>query len=241
MAVDAGNLKTYCRGVDLSTALQSTALDQTREEADDTVFASTIRSMKSTLQRVALAHSGLYEDGPFSLAEVFRQANVTDEEPVTICPVGPVVGERAFIVVAHKASLTLPESVAPGQLYRASMRASGRAPVPGNGVVGYFGAVSGDSQHAGVQLGAPAAGQQILATIHLVAIAPVPSVVFFLESDNGVGFGSPVIQDTSAAQVARGSVLLRKSGPITDDWWRVRWDHSGTGSFTALIALGLAG
>ena len=240
MALDAGNVRVYCRGVDLSTMLQNTTLEQLREEADATAYADLIRKMEPTLGRISLAHAGIYGEGAFSLAEVFRQARDADDEPITIAPVGAVAGEKAFIVLAHKANLSLPESIAPGGIHKASLRAASRFAM-GDGVVGLAGAVNGDSQTAAYQLGAVLAGQQVFATVHLLAMTGTPSVVFFLESDNGVGFPSAVIQATSAAQVARGSVLLQANGPISDDFWRIRWDHSGAGTFTALIALGAAG
>lgn len=241
MAKDTSNLKVYLRGTDLSTSLQSTAIDQVGEEVDVTVFASQIRSLQPTFARATLAHAGLYEDGPNSLGEVFRQARAGTDEPITVAPDGVTVGNRAFIVVAEVATLTLPEDMAPGQVARASLRATANVAIPPLGRIHVNGSVAADSQGTALQLGALAAGQQLLATVHLIALTGTPSATFFLESDNGVGFATPTIQATSAVQTARGSVLLRKAGPVTDDWWRVRWDHSGTGSFTAIIALGLAG
>lgn len=243
--LDTSLMKIFARGADLSASMQSTALEQSRDEVDITTYPDPIRVMQATFPRVSLAHAGLYQDGPNTIGEIFRAANVTDEEPFTICPNGAVVGERAFIVVAHRASVTQPDGGTPGQVFKTSFRASARAMVPSNGVVAFNGTVNSDTATTPLQIGAPAAGQEILAHIHLYGIVSTPAAVFFLESDNLVGFGSPTVQATSASQTARGSVLLRKAGsvttPVTDDWWRVRWDWTTPGSFTAVIALGLAG
>jgi hypothetical protein len=241
MALDSSNLKVWCRGTDLSASLQSTALDRTRDEVDTTVFTDTIRNMQATFQRVSVAHSGIYADGPFSIAEVLRQAKDTDEEPVTIAPEGATVGNKAFIVLAHRASIVLPDATSPGEVYKASLRASSRSPI-GDGVIAYNGTINSDTQTAAYELGAPARGHRVIATVHLVGIASTPSAVFYLESDTA-GFPSATIQATSAAQTARGSVALSaiatNAVPITDTWWRVRWDWTTPGSFTAVIGIGI--
>jgi hypothetical protein len=239
MALDAGNLKIYCRGVDLSIALQSTSLEQSREEQDETAYADAIRKMTPTLGRVSVAHAGVYSDGAFTIGEVFRQASTTDDEGITLAPEGATAGNKGFIVLAHKASITMPGEVAPGSIHKAALRGSSRYPLV-DGVIGFNGAVSNNSQTAAYQLGALAAGQKIVATVHLLALSGSPSATFILESDNAVGFPSGIAQDTSAAQTARGSVVLQEATVVSDDWWRVRWTFSGTGNFTAVIALGLA-
>lgn len=242
MAKDTSNLKVWLRGTDLSTSLQSTGLDQVRDEVDETTFADPIRKMQATFQRVSVAHVGIYQEGPFSIAEVFRQAKDQDEEPVTIAPDGATVGNKAFIVLAHRASISLPNETSPGDIYRASLRASSRCAV-GNGVIAHNGLVDSDSQTGAHNLGAPATGHRVIATVHLVAISSTPAAVFFLESDDGAGFASPTIRATSASQTARGSVALNAistlAAPITDTWWRVRWDWTTPGSFTAVIGIGI--
>ena len=239
MALDAGNVKIYCRGVDLSTALQSTTLDQTREEQDVSAYADPIRVMQPTLGRVSIAHAGIYGDGAFSISEVFRQAQTTDDEPITIFPEGAVVGNKSFIVLAHKAALSMPGAVSPGSVHKASLRASSRKAVA-DGVVAFNGAISTSSQTAAYQIGALTAGQWVIATVHLLGLTSSPNATFVLESDNAGGFPSGVTAATSAAQTTRGSVLLLAPGPQVDDWWRVRWTFSGTGNFTAVIGLGIA-
>lgn len=241
MALDAGGVKVFIRGTDLSTDLQSVALDQVRDEVDATVLASAIRTPQATFARVTLALAGLYNDGAATIGEVFRQAHAADVEPITVLPVGSTVGSRAFPVLANSAGLTMPGQMAPGQVIPVSLRGTGRAPIPLNGVVAFNGPISASGQFTALQLGATAQNQQIIATIHLTALTLSPSVTFFLESDNAVGFPSATIQATSAVTTGLGSVLLQDLGPATDDWWRVRWAFTGTGSFTALISLGLAG
>lgn len=241
MAIDSSNLRVYCRGTDLSASLQSTGLGRVRDETDVTVFADTIRNMQATLQRVSLAHAGIYAEGPNSIAEVLRQATATDEEPVTVAPEGAVVGNKAFIVLAHRPSITLPEGAQPGDVFKASLVASSRAPV-GDGVVAYNGTINSDTQTAAYNLGAPATGHRVVATVHITSVTTTPSVIFYLESDTS-GFPSPLIQATSASLTARGSVALSAiatvAAPITDTWWRVRWDWTTPGSFTAVIAIGI--
>lgn len=241
MALDTRFLKVYLRGVDLSTRLQSCGIDRTRDEVDDTTFADTSRSMFPTFQRVGVAFAGLYDDGANTIGEALRQANVTDEEPVTLHPEGSTVGNLAEMILAHRASISEPEVMNPGQVIRASMRASSRTAIAVGQVV-YNGLINADTQTAPIQLTALTTGHRALATIHLIAITSTPAATFFLESDDAVGFTTPTIQATSASQTARGSLSLSAIAtlavPITDTWWRVRWDWTTPGDFSAVISLG---
>lgn len=240
MAIDVGLTRVLCRGVDLSVVLQNTTLEQLREEVDATVYASDIRKNLPTLGKVTLAHSGLYDDGPFTLGAIQQQARDADDEPFTIFPEGIAVGRKAFIVRAHRASGEILAASAPGGVHQASIAAASHFSL-GDGVAAYSGAVAADTQTAAVNVGAIVLGQRVVATVHLLAITGTPSVVFFLESAPNSGFSSPTIRATSAAMTARGSVLLQADGPITDTHWRLRWDHSGSGSFTsAVLALATA-
>lgn len=242
MAIATTNLKVYVRGTDLSTRLQSFLPERIRDEADVTVLSDTSRSFLPTLQRVNIAFAGLYDDDEFSMGEVLRQAHDADEEPVTWHAEGSTVGNRSEAVLTHKASVNMPENLAPGRAIMASFRASTRTPVALGQVV-YNGLVNSDTATTPIEFTpALSTGQRVMATIHLIGITSTPAATFFLESDSLVGFGTPTVQATSASQTARGSVALSAiatdAAPITDTFWRVRWDWTTPGDFTAVISLG---
>lgn len=91
------------------------------------------------------------------------------------------------------------------------------------------------------QLGALSAAQALYVTVHVLsATGTTPSITVAVDSDDAVGMASPTTRATFAAATVRGGQVLRAVGPVTDDWWRVKWTISGTGpSFLFAAAAGI--
>jgi hypothetical protein len=87
------------------------------------------------------------------------------------------------------------------------------------------------------QLGAVLSTQRLYAALHVYSFVGT-SLTMRLQSDNGVGMGTPVAQITFGALAAAGSEWAEVAGPITDDWWRADWTFSGT-SFAAILLVGI--
>lgn len=91
-------------------------------------------------------------------------------------------------------------------------------------------------------LGQVAAGQELFAAIHLLAVdAPGDSITVSIESDADAGFASPTTRTTFAASNAIGGQwAVPVPGPITDPWWRVAYSISGaTPAFSLVAILGI--
>lgn len=95
----------------------------------------------------------------------------------------------------------------------------------------------------GYQVGAVAATQKLYANLHVLSIAgtAAPTLTVFVESSADNTFAAPTVRGTFAAATAKGGQSLQIAGPITDQWWRVRWTISGTTpSFLFVAAIGIA-
>ncbi len=91
------------------------------------------------------------------------------------------------------------------------------------------------------QLGALSATRALYVGLHVLSAAgTTPSVTVVVESDDAVGMASPTTRATFTAATAAGGQTVQIPGPVTDDWWRVRWTISGTTpSFLFVAAAGL--
>lgn len=93
-----------------------------------------------------------------------------------------------------------------------------------------------------LNLGAVAENQHLYANLHVISIAgtATPSITVDIESDGAADFASPTARGSFAAASAIGGQAIRIAGPITDTWWRVGWNISGTDpSFLFLSSLGI--
>lgn len=99
----------------------------------------------------------------------------------------------------------------------------------GSGTSLQLGAVANDTTH-------------MYANLHVLSVAgtAAPTITVTVQSDNGVGFGTPTTRGTFVAKTAVGGEAMRIVGPITDDWWRIGWTITGTNpSFLFLVSLGI--
>lgn len=93
-----------------------------------------------------------------------------------------------------------------------------------------------------VQLGAVPSGKNLYANLHVLSIAgtSTPSITVAIESDNGSGFPSAAAVGSFAAATTVDGWSLKVPGPITDDWFRVKWAITGgSPSFLFLVSMGI--
>lgn len=99
---------------------------------------------------------------------------------------------------------------------------------------------------SGVQLGAVAADEFLLATVHLLAdVGAGDDITIDIESDDNSGFTTPTVRATLGPLTARGGTWLTPvPGAITDTWWRFVVDDitaATTGEFVIAAAFGVQG
>lgn len=88
------------------------------------------------------------------------------------------------------------------------------------------------------QLGALSSTQQMVAVFHMFSVTG-GSWVLTVESDNGVGFGTPAVQATFTAATGVTRQVVKIAGPVTDDWWRVVLTKTGGTSCIPAATLGI--
>lgn len=213
------------------------ALDLSAEESDTTNFGSAgWRERIGGLKIAALSASGFWD-----LAEpdatLFGQLGAGT--PITVVN-GATVGNTAYLM-----SALLAEYGANGQIGNPaafSLRAANAGRLGRGQLVHNAAVIANGNSAAGPQLGALAAGQFLLASIHVTAVSgSAPTLTATVQSDDNAGFSSPTGRGTFAVLSAIGSGVIEIAGPVTDTYWRINFAVTGTSpSFTLAGALGIS-
>ena len=87
------------------------------------------------------------------------------------------------------------------------------------------------------------AAKKAFATLHVMSITgtATPTITARIESDDAVGFTTPILRGTFTARTTVGAQMIEIDGPILppETFWRAAWTITGTTpSFNVLIALG---
>lgn len=96
--------------------------------------------------------------------------------------------------------------------------------------------LSGNTTGTGYQLGAVGAAQKLFTTIHCTVAGTTADVI--VESDDNSGFTSATTRSTTTITAVGGTTVAQVSGPVTDDYWRVRV-ATVTGTFSLAAAVGI--
>lgn len=154
---------------------------------------------------------------------------------------GAAVGDLAYFTRALRADYTLFADV--GEVAPWTSTAKSSWPL----VRGQFAHPPGTARTTsgtgtGLELGAVPAGKRLYAALHVLSVAgSTPSLTARVESSPDNTFTGPTTRLTFDAASEAGGQILRTDGTaITDTWWRLAWDVSGTTpSFLFAAALGI--
>lgn len=179
------------------------------------------------------------ETGALTLDEQLFGELAGAQLPLTIAPT-KADGSLAYVAGAKRGSLRLFGPVGDVASFSSDMW--------GDGVVGRGNLIhpantteTAGGTGTGVQLGATASGQSLLAAIHVLAVSGTsPLLNVTIQSDDNGSFTTPVTVATTGVVSAPTSSLLVVAGPVIDDWFRVTWTLTGTtpvARFAAAVAL----
>lgn len=234
------NLRSWVGGFDMTTDLNQVSLDLSRDEQDDTRFqpvgSGGARARLAGLKDVTVNLGGFHTGGTtgVDLNNFTAWTNGTEEvyslshDGVEGSPVYMLRGGRFKYSIGgpvgdnHKFTTDVMGSNGDDSVVRGLVTKT-RATVSGTGATG-----------TAQQLGAVAADQYLYAALHVFSVGTTITAV--IESDNAVGFPSPVTQLTFGPITAIGGTMLRVAGPITDDYFRLRVSAI-TGSFSIAAAV----
>lgn len=236
------DVRLFAVGVDLTSASSKAEVSAEVEEKETTNYAS--GGYKEVLGGIAsstIQAEGQWEAGDATKVDDASWSQLGGLGPWTVVPTAATVGSLAYTTYAMRGDYTLGGSV--GDVAPWQSKASGSWPLVRGQIAHPPGtARTSTGTGTGVQLGAVATGKRLYAALHILsASGTTPSITARVESDDNSGFTSATTQLTFAAATAAGGQILRASGPITDDWYRIAWTISGTTpSFTFVAALGIA-
>lgn len=241
------NVRTFAGGADLTAQSNKIEFGVEVEDKDATPYRPVGQGgWKEILGGLAVASitgSGQWEAGDPSMVDDATWAALNGRSPVpwTICPVAAEVGGLAYATTALTTSYKQGEAVGEVAPWEATASGSGLATrgtvmhPPGTPVT-----ATGDG--TGLELGALAAGQRMLAVLHVLsASGTAPELTVAVESDVDNTFSAPTTRGTFALANSPGGQALPVAGPVTDTWWRLSWVVAGgTPSFLFVASLGIA-
>lgn len=230
--------KVYLGEKDISGDLNTVALSYEAEMQDDTAMGDDTRSNKPGLTNVGVAMEGFVESDD-AIEDLLWDKFTVAGEVLTVAPETGAAGETAFSFKSLIATYTPGGTV--GDLLSFSSDANGTGSLY-KGTVMETGAKTVTANGTARQLGAAAAGQKVYASLHVLAVSGTnPTLDVIVQSDDASGFAAPTARITFGQMSDIGAELLTLDGPITDDWWRVRFEIGGTGdpSFTFLVVVGI--
>jgi hypothetical protein len=216
------------------------SLGTAAELLDDTVIGDASRSRTGGLKKFAFACEGFWNDtvDAFAFADV-GLSNV----PVTIAPAALSAGSIAFIGLMSQGDYT-PHSATVGELSKFTMSGEGVGLPIARGQLLANATVSASGTGTACLIGAASASQTVCMALHVLTLTGTsPAITVVVQSDDNVGFASPVTVATfSAASVGTNQFQFASvAGPRTDTYYRVSYTVTGSGpSISFVAAVGLA-
>lgn len=239
----------YLGEYDFSSLTKAFAFQTEAEAVDMTVISSTTRTAAGGLRSVTWNAELLYDATTYE-GSLFGYASATGGSEAIITSYFPsgaaAEDEMAYFLRSRPGKFSLPWTLGEA----AMMSISGNSGVLGGSrptqslVQGRLSArgagVSATGNGTGRQMGALTSTKQVMAMAgHVTARTGTASVVFTLESDDNSGFTTPTTRATETSISSIADFGLRMvSGPITDDYWRVKYTISGTGTLSFVASMG---
>lgn len=226
----------YYGGLDLSGELSSLNLEYTAETPDATTLRDTTRRRLPGLISVSSTHNGWYDSTSVD-ASLFAQVGA-NPLLMSAAVAGAAQGEVSFSWQALTAEYSPGATV--GEVFAYTFNTMGDSPLA-RGVVMENGTFTVTTNGTARQVGAAAATDTIYSSVHVIAASgTTPTLDVTVESDDAMGFGTPVTRLTHPQFTTVGANQQTLAGPVTDDWWRlVLTIGGGSPSFTVFGAIAI--
>jgi hypothetical protein len=240
---DAG---VFFAGHNLSGQTNSVTLNRSAEILDASVFGVGTRVNAAGLLDYSADVAGFWDTSSDAVIQpIFDEVGqITNSMPLILYPKDSDLG-TAYTFMATQESLellgTLGELMPFSGTFRVAREAA--AQTYHEPVEGYLGAqhVSRTSagNGTGIQAGALTSTQEMIFATMTTAW-DATTIDFILESDDAIGFATATTRATHTHTAGNDADMTTVVGPITDDYWRVRWTVTGT-SFSGIAVFGIAG
>ncbi|WP_326677697.1 hypothetical protein [Streptomyces sp. NBC_01237] len=234
--------RLFAPGADLSGASNKVELSSEIEDKDVTNYRSQgWKEVIGGLGSAEIAGEGQWEAGDPSKVDDASWSELGGTGPYTVCPTDSVVGALAYLVYGLRTDYKVGDAVGEVAPWSGTVKSSW--PLV-RGQIAHPPGIARAATGAGtaLNLGTVPAGKRLYAALHVLSAAgTTPSITARIESDDSVGFGTPVTRAAFAAATAPGGQIARTDGlAITDTHYRVAWDITGTTpSFMFAVSLGI--
>jgi hypothetical protein len=239
--------RIFFAGHNLTGQSNSVTLNRSAEILDAPVFGNTTRINAPGLFDYSADVAGFWDTSSDAVIEpLFDElGQITNSLPLILYPKN-TENEVAYTFMATQESLELMGTLGDLQPYSGTFRVAREEAAQNyhEPVQGYVGATfvlrSSAGNGTGVQAGALTSAQEMVFASMITAADTLTTMDFILESDDDSGFATATTRATHTFTAANSADMTTVAGPITDDWWRVRWTLTGT-SFSGVAVFGIAG
>jgi len=234
--------RIFAGGAHLSGQSNRIELSGECDEEDITNFLSAgWHERIGSLKGFKLAGGGQWNASDLSAVDASRWAAQGVAEAWSVAPATVAPGDRVYVGNAMQSKYNFFGEV--GKVAPWTIDASGTSPlVRGRSLHNYTTARTATGSGTAVQNVAVGAASYLYCALHVISVSGTasPTLTVRVQSDNAVGFPSPVTVQTFTAATAISNQFARVAGPITDDWFRADWTISGTNpSFLFVVTIGV--
>jgi hypothetical protein len=240
------NARLFAVGLDVTSASNKVALTPEVEAKDVTNFGSAgWNEVIGGLRSAEVSAEGFWEAGSADLVDDATWAMLGGSVgSVTVAPVGAADGAVAYLGQMLELDYMVGGSVGDVAPWKLTGRGSGQF---GRGVIAHPPGTARTASGTGtsINLGAVAAGQRLIAAIHILSVSSTLSITPRVETDTATGFPSATtptgLTGTAAtnANSPQGQFLSSDGSALTDTWQRAAWTTSGSGSALFVMAIAI--
>lgn len=241
MAFILTNVRLFAGGADLTSASSKVEISAEVEDKDVTNYGSAgYTEVIGGLASAEASAEGQWEAGDPALVDDDSWAALGTVRAWTVAPRGAAPGAVAYFTRALRCDYTIGGAVGDVAPWSSTMKSTWPL------VRGTIAADPGtprtaDGAGPAQQLGAVAAGARLYAALHVLSLSDA-SITARVESSPDADFAEPTTVLTfDPADAPSGQVLRTTGDPVSDSYFRIAWDISGTAPSALLVAaLGIA-
>jgi len=233
--------KVFLAQFNLTSYLNELEITHGAELQDNTVFGKTTRSMAPGLETLAFSLKGFLDFTDDLQDEIIRTRVGTQSIPLTLAMQTGLENTRAYLLQGGLSAYDKGGAVGILAPFSLTGYASDGQKIV-NGLILEDGVTARTATGTGTarQVGAVGAAQQLYAILHVLAYSGITNVVIKVQSDDAVGFPSAADRITFTTVTGLTSQYATPvAGEILDDWWRISWTITGTGSVSFVVAVGI--
>jgi hypothetical protein len=240
------NARLFAVGLDVTSQSNEVSLTSEVEDKDTTTYGSNgWTEVVGGLRSAEVMAKGFWEAGSADLVDDATWAALgAAAGSLTVAPVGAADGALAYVGQVMQMAYRVGDAV--GEVAPWELSGHGHGTI-GRGVIAHPPGTARAASGVGtsINLGAVAAGQRLIAAVHVLSVSSTLSITPRIETDTATGFPSATtptgLTGTAAtnANSPQGQFLSSDGSALTDTWQRAAWTTSGSGSALFVVAIAI--